>query len=283
MILVADSGSTKTSWILAGKDRESTRIATSGINPAVQDREEMVSVLADMVSSLPEIPCKIYFYGAGCRGDVRRSMAELLRSVFTDTQRVKHLEVESDLLGASRALFGNAEGIACILGTGSNSCLYDGKNMIENIPPLGYILGDEGSGAAIGKAFLNALFKNELPAWLKNEYLAETRQTYDDIIRRVYREPGANRFLASASMFIAKHIDIRQLADIVEQNIEQFFVKNVSRYSRRDLSVAAVGGMAYVYQSIFKEVAADKGFNVSKILKEPIEALADYHLEYRQT
>ena len=281
MILVADSGSTKTSWVLAGNDGISMRIGTAGINPAVQNIDDIVITMTDIVSALPETPREIHFYGAGCRGEARSSMLRLLHSVFEGEPQLEKIEVESDLLGAARALFGDEEGIACILGTGSNSCLYDGNNIVENIPPLGYILGDEGSGAAIGKAFINALFKGRLPGWLQNEYFAETGQSYDIIIHRVYRRQCANRFLASISKFIAKHMEVNELVDIVGYNFEQFFDKNVCRYSRCDLPVAAVGSIAYVYQEIFMNVASAKGFHVSKILKEPIDAIVDYHLCHR--
>ncbi len=281
MILVADSGSTKTSWVLAGNDGISMRIGTAGINPAVQNIDDIVVTMTDIASALPETPREIHFYGAGCRGEARSSMLRLLHSVFEGEPQLEKIEVESDLLGAARALFGDEEGIACILGTGSNSCLYDGNNIVENIPPLGYILGDEGSGAAIGKAFINALFKGRLPGWLQNEYFAETGQSYDIIIHRVYRRQCANRFLASISKFIAKHMEVNELTDIVEYNFEQFFDKNVCRYSRCDLPVAAVGSIAYVYQEIFMNVASAKGLHVSKILKEPIDAIVDYHLRHR--
>lgn len=281
MILVADSGSTKTSWVLAGNDGISMRIGTAGINPAVQNIDDIVITMTDIASALPEIPREIHFYGAGCRGEARSSMLRLLHLVFEGEPQLEKIEVESDLLGAARALFGDEEGIACILGTGSNSCLYDGNNIVENIPPLGYILGDEGSGAAIGKTFINALFKGRLPGWLQNEYFAETGQSYDIIIHRVYRRQCANRFLASISKFIAKHMEVNELTDIVEYNFEQFFDKNVCRYSRCDLPVAAVGSIAYVYQEIFMNVASAKGFHVSKILKEPIDAIVDYHLCHR--
>lgn len=277
MKLIADSGSTKTSWILMNGGKVEKKITTAGINPVVQTEEIVLTVLNELVCSLPITPSEIYFYGAGCRGEARQRMTDTMRIAFADTKCLRHIEVESDLYGAARALFGDSEGIACILGTGSNSCLYDGCSIVENVPPLGYILGDEGSGASLGKMFLNALFKGDLPAELADQYLTETCQTYDDVIRRVYREPNANRYLASTSLFIIKHLDIKPLADIVEYNIEQFFVKNVCRYSHSEMPVAAVGSIADAYSDIYIKVANAHGFSVSKILKEPIDALSEYH------
>ena len=273
MKLIADSGSTKTSWAVVD-DKETRMIGTAGINPAVQSEDTIMCTLHEMVSILTEGPCEIYFYGAGCRGKALLLMEQCLRQAFPDAETIC---VESDLLGAARALFGGEEGIACILGTGSNSCLYDGKVITANVPPLGYILGDEGSGAALGKMFFNALFKGDLPEELKNMYLEETRQTYDDVIRHVYREQNANRYLASTSLFIANHLDVKQLVDIVDQNFEQFFVKNVRKYGRPDLPVAAVGSIAFAYSDIFNKVASRHGYQVTRVIKEPIDALVGYH------
>ena len=273
MKLIADSGSTKTSWAVVD-DKETKMMGTAGINPAVQSEDTIMCTLHEMVSILTDGPREIYFYGAGCRGKASLFMEQCLRHAFPDADIVC---VESDLLGAARALFGGEEGIACILGTGSNSCLYDGKVITANVPPLGYILGDEGSGAALGKTFFNALFKGDLPEELKNMYLEETHQTYDDVIRRVYREQNANRYLASTSLFLANHLDLRQLVDIVEQNFEQFFVKNVRKYGRPDLPVAAVGSIAFAYSDIFNKVAARHGYQVTRVIKEPIDALVGYH------
>ena len=259
MKLIADSGSTKTSWAVVD-DKETKIIGTAGINPAVQSEDTIMCTLHEMVSILTDGPREIYFYGAGCCGKASLLMEQCLRQAFPDAETIC---VESDLLGAARALFGGEEGIACILGTGSNSCLYDGKVITANVPPLGYILGDEGSGASLGKMFFNALFKGDLPEELKNMYLEETNQTYDDVIRRVYREQNANRYLASTSLFLANHLDLRQLVDIVEQNFEQFFVKNVRKYGRPDLLVAAVGSIAFAYSDLFNKVAACHGYQVT--------------------
>ncbi len=273
MKIIADSGSTKTSWALAD-GMGAVRITTAGINPAVQTEATIEQTLSMLRMQMPRGASEIYFYGAGCRGEASLRMEKCLRETFPDAAKIC---VESDLLGAARALFGSEEGIACILGTGSNSCLYDGKVITANVPPLGYILGDEGSGAALGKMFFNALFKGDLPEELKNMYLEETHQTYDDVIRHVYREQNANRYLASTSLFLVNHLDVRQLVDIVEQNFEQFFVKNVRKYGRPDLPVAAVGSIAFAYSDIFNKVAARHGYQVTRVIKEPIDALVGYH------
>ena len=233
MKLIADSGSTKTSWAVVD-DKEIKMIGTAGINPAVQSEDTIMCTLHEMVLMLTEGPREIYFYGAGCRGKASLFMEQCLRHAFPDADIVC---VESDLLGAARALFGVEEGIACILGTGSNSCLYDGRQIVANTPALGFILGDEGGGAALGKRFLNAIFKGELPAEVRDAYLESTHLTLADIIRKVYREPMPNRFLASTSLFIGQHIereDVRQLlAD--DCGYDQYDLYRCERCERYDL------------------------------------------------
>ena len=274
MVIIADSGSTKTDWALT--DGKGFRcVKTQGINPVLMDSEAIAEVVRGEL--LPQLGTSkveaVHFYGAGVRDDMKQKMAEAFASVID----CRDMKFHSDLLGAAHALCGHHEGIACILGTGANSCLYDGKVITANVPPLGYILGDEGSGAALGKMFFNALFKGDLPEELKNMYLEETHQTYDDVIRRVYREQNANRYLASTSLFFANHLDVRQLVIIIEQNFEQFFVKNVRKYGRPDLPVAAVGSIAFAYSDIFNKVAARHGYQVTRVIKEPIDALVGYH------
>ena len=200
-ILIADGGSTKIDWtVVSGISQKAFR--SPGINPVLWDIGKIEQMLQEGLPHeiLSDVE-SVYFYGAGCLGRSAEKMQEaLMRVVAHDAE----IEVESDLLGAARALFGNERGIACILGTGSNSALYDGKEIISNIHPLGYILGDEGSGASIGKHFLNALYKGRLPESLRKDFETETGLTYDDVIDHVYRQPMANKFLASLVIFVSK-------------------------------------------------------------------------------
>jgi N-acetylglucosamine kinase-like BadF-type ATPase len=217
----------------------------------------------------------VFFYGAGCIPEKKGVVEKVLRKVFPDADRI---EVESDLLGAARAVCQHQEGLACILGTGSNSCLYDGEKIMENIPPLGYILGDEGSGAVLGKLFLNALFKGALPDGMKEDFLQSSGLSYSEIIQRVYRQPMANRFLASTSLYISEHLDVPALRDLVKQNFRDFFHKNIAQYGRHDLPVGAIGSIAYHYRDLLQEVAEGKGYKLSTVAKSPMEGLVTYHL-----
>ena len=202
MKLIADSGSTKTDWTLV--DDQGGVVATcktQGINPVHLSDDEILEILRKELV-LPSNPQEIYFYGSGIIEALKPRMERLLKEVFGSA----NVYAEGDLLGAARALFGHDEGIACILGTGANSCLYDGEKIVRNTPPLGYILGDEGSGAVLGKLFLNGIFKGSLPIFLKEKYLAWSGLDYPTIINKVYREPLANRYLASIAPFIASQI-----------------------------------------------------------------------------
>jgi N-acetylglucosamine kinase-like BadF-type ATPase len=185
--------------------------------------------------------------------------------------------VFSDLMAAARALCQHEEGIACILGTGANSCLYDGNEIVQNTPALGYILGDEGGGAVLGRMFLNAIFKNPLYAAIRDNYLAETKLTQADIINKVYRESMANRFLATTSLFISQHLDNTLLSNLVVQNFREFFSHNIVPYQRFDLPVHFVGSMAHHYEEQLEQAAKAEGFRLGRVMKSPMEGLISYH------
>lgn len=283
-ILISDSGSTKTDWCLlerldGDEFRVSMRTTTQGMNPVHQERTELVKILEEEL--LPHLPLEsssewqCFFYGAGCVGD----HAAMLKTILSELLPIKmnKIEVASDLLAAARALCGNQEGIACILGTGSNSCYYNGTDIVDNIPPLGYILGDEGSGAVLGRMFLNALYKGDLPADTREILQKETGLTYVDIINKVYRQPMANRFLASLTRFIAAHMDLKGMRELVIDNFRSFLRKNVLKYGRKDLPVGAVGSVAYYFQEEFYEALMMEECLCGTILQAPMNGLISYH------
>ena len=292
-VLVADSGSTKTDWVLL--DENGKRFfRTQGINPVLMPEAEIAAILqCELLTEIPtDAPIDIHFYGAGIRPEFVGKMEQAFQQAFAagspfaaigsasaTVPPVGGIEggFFSDLLGAARALCGHSEGIACILGTGSNSCLFDGEKIVKNTPALGYILGDEGSGSALGKAFLNAIFKGLLPAELRDDFLVESGLSLDEIIRKVYREPMPNRFLASTSLYIGRHIDDDALKTLVIDNFRRFFRHNIVPYDRRDLAVNFVGSIACHYEKLLREAAEQEGFQVGKILATPIDALCEYH------
>ena len=281
MKLIADSGSTKTDWcMISGKDIVA-RVNTQGINPFHQDKNVIEKVIRTELLPSIDVPVEVvdavYFYGAGCVDAVIPAMTETLQYIF---QSAKIVEVHSDLVAAARSLFGQENGIACILGTGSNSCLYKNGKITANIPPLGYILGDEGSGAALGRLFFNGIFKGGLPEEIRDLYMKETGYTYSNIINKVYREPLANRFLASVSAFINAHkSEYPQLQELVINNFRAFFQNNIARYNNVRLKVGAIGSIAYYYKKELCKAAELEGYEFSDIEKAPMGGLLSYHSE----
>ncbi|MFW5510342.1 MAG: ATPase [Prevotella sp.] len=272
-ILIADGGSTKIDWtVVSGISQKTFR--SPGINPVLWDIGKIEQMLHEGLPHeiLSDVE-SVYFYGAGCLGRSAEKMQEaLMRVVAHDAE----IEVESDLLGAARALFGNERGIACILGTGSNSALYDGKEIISNIHPLGYILGDEGSGASMGKHFLNALYKGRLPESLREDFETETGLTYDDVIDHVYRQPMANKFLASLVIFVSKRR--KECAELLNEEFDNFIEKDILPYNHCELPVGIVGGVGYEFHEELKEIFLRHGLKLNKVVARPMENLVDYHL-----
>ena len=276
MILIADSGSTKTEWALI--DQETVvRYYTQGINPVHQKRDAILRILREeLLSSLEAGEVNsVFFYGSGVRPELEAPMADVLREAFPKAEIV---EAHSDLLGAARALYGYNYGIASILGTGANSCLYDGEKIVMNTPAMGYVLGDEGSGAALGKRLLHDLYKGVLSEEIVSGFEAETGLTLPEIIDKVYRQPMPNRFLASLSEYVHHHLaDWLELRRLVMDNFTDFFRFNIAPYQRRDLPVSFVGSLAHYYQAELREVARSLGYTVGAVTRSPIEGLVRYH------
>ena len=285
MILIADCGSTKIDWCLATRNGGDSaaivnRIFTGGINAVMLTEEEIRLKIADEL--LPQLGDaasdveEIYLYGAGCLAEevcdnVRRALSACLPSA-------QKIDVHTDLLAAARALCGHSEGIACIMGTGSNSCYYDGKEIAENVSPLGYILGDEGSGAVLGRRLVGDVLKRQLPADLCEKFLSQYQLDRLTIIRRVYREPQANRFLASLSPFLLENIDCPKVRELVLSSFGDFFRRNVMQYPGVDhLPVNFVGSIAWHYRPLLDETARGCGCRVGEVLKSPMDGLLKFH------
>jgi N-acetylglucosamine kinase-like BadF-type ATPase len=216
----------------------------------------------------------VYFYGSGVRPEVEGRVEGLLRESFPDAKTV---QAHSDLLGACRALCGDEAGIACILGTGANSCVYDGKKIVHNTPALGYILGDEGSGAVLGKHLLHDLYTGVLPHNLRLTFEKEMGLELSEIINKVYREPQANRFLASLSEFIHRHLDEEGIRQLVYNTFSDFVNYHISRYGRHDLPLSFVGSIAYYYQEQLQLIVQMLDYEMGTILKSPLQGLVAYH------
>ena len=277
MILIADSGSTKTDWVLADENLQRHPFTTSGINPFILSVEQIENILVTQIhigidrSTIKEI----YFYGAGCSDEVRCGMIkDSLKKLFSNAE----IEVNHDLLGAARALCGNEKGIAAILGTGSNSCLYDGEKITEAIPSLGYILGDEGSGAHIAKKFIAAYIYREMPADLKSKVDAEGI-TKEDVIQNLYDSPAPSAYLAGYMAIITKHIQHPFISSLVKNCFAEFLERHVCRYTGfKETPMHCTGSVAFNFSNLLKEAAAEKKVTVGRIIDKPINTLADFHL-----
>lgn len=275
MILIADSGSTKTDWCMVENGETILRFKTKGINPFFQTEEEIQKEIeTGLLPGLNGIqPTAIYFYGAGCAFPEKNEMIRRAINRYLPAP----VEVGSDLLAAARALCGNRPGIACILGTGSNSCQYDGKEIVKNISPLGFILGDEGSGAVLGKLLIGDVLKDQLPPALKEQFLAEYGLTPALIMDRVYRQPFPNRFLAGLSPFISAHLDEPAIWELVTRSFLAFFTRNVKQYDYLELPVHLTGSIAWYYQTVLKDIASDLGILTGTIIQSPMDGLIAYH------
>lgn len=278
MIIIADSGSTKTEWIVG--ELAELSVTTKGINPVRDTKEEILDVFStELMPKLFSSPAirqsdvtEVHFYGAGCIPPFSQSVKEALEEHFP--QAVAH--VYSDLLGAVRALCGREEGIACILGTGSNSCLCKEGEIVKNISPLGYILGDEGSGAVLGRTLLSEMLKGNLQD-LWEDFTQRYSLSVSDIINKVYRQPQANRFLASLVPFIKEHADNPSVKEMAVNEFTRFLQRNVIPYGRPDLPVNFVGGVANNFTDEIKTACTLCGLNLGKIIARPAEEMRKYH------
>jgi N-acetylglucosamine kinase-like BadF-type ATPase len=276
MILIADSGSTKTHWCLVQSGVVVSEIFTDGINPFYQTDMEITALLdTQLIPRLPSAEIKkIFFYGAGCSFPEKKMMVSLaLINFFNDAI----IEVQSDLLAAARSLFQHEKGIACILGTGSNSCFYDGYEIAQNVSPLGFILGDEGSGAVLGKLLVADCLKNQVPEWLSEKLLDEYELTPAIILENVYKKPFPNRFLAKFTPFLLEHIEEPAIFNLVYDSFDAFFLRNVMQYPLEDVEVGFVGSIAYYFKDTLEIVASERGIVVSQITQSPMEGLVRFH------
>lgn len=275
MILIADSGSTSTNWVLVEHGKSVQSLFTPGINPFYQTPEEIAGEIATLTLNVKPSSVKaIYFYGAGCVADKIEMVKQAIAQSFTQSQ----IYVESDLVAAARGLLQHEAGIACILGTGSNSCFYDGKDIVSNVSPLGFILGDEGSGAVLGKKFIADCLKNQLPEDLKNKFLTTFGLTANDIINHVYRKPFPNRYLAQFTPFLAENMAEPAIYNLIFDSFTDFFVRNVMQYPNFDeYPVSFVGSIAYYFKDILEVVAFELGITLGEIKQSPLEGLVAFH------
>ncbi len=278
MILVADSGSSKTNWRLFDNKHGIRSVQTFGLNPYFVDAAGVTKVIdKDLLPYLdPRDVKEVYFYGSGCcDSDKIRTIEYPLRDIF----RGADVTVESDLLGTARALCGNHEGLVGILGTGSNSSIYDGASFPAHINSLGFILGDEGSGAVLGKQLLKHYFEYKMPKELSDDFTHRYPLSLDKALTRIYREPFPNRFLSSFAPFASLHTNHPWMQTLLLQHFEEFFIHMVTiyqNYQRYGLYLS--GSVAFAFKDMIETLADKFGIRLQKVIQQPIDYLLQYHL-----
>ncbi|QCQ35551.1 hypothetical protein IA74_005265 [Bacteroides fragilis] len=275
MKLIAESGSTRTEWALVEDNHLVQRVFTEGLNPFFQTRRE---ISRSVRLGLPESFFKkkldqVYYYSAGCSSYEKKNIlgASLVAQFKTPIQ------VESDLLAAARGLFKCESGIACILGTGSNSCFYDGKIVVKNVKAAGYILGDEGSGAVLGKLFLADLLKGLAPKELASEFHEKFRISANDVMESVYNLPFPNRFLGTIAYFLGDYMDNEYVYNLLTNNLRSFFNRSVCQYDYMNYPIRFVGSLAYAYSDTLRKVAREFGVEIDVIEETPMNGLIEFH------
>lgn len=276
MILIADSGSTKTHWSVVDRGQLVHQVFTKGMNPYFQTPEEMGEEIANAL--IPNLDSnhfrEIHFFGAGCLPEKVPSVREVLSTYF-DVEG--EIEVDTDMLAAAKGLCGRKPGIVCIMGTGSNSCFYDGERIVDNVSPLGFILGDEGSGAVLGKLLVGDILKNQMGIELKEKFLNQFSLTQAEIIERVYRQPFPNRFLASISPFLIQNIEEPTIYQLVLNAFKAFLTRNVMQYDYKNNKAHFIGSIAFHYKEVLIAAAKEVGVEVGTIIQSPMTGLHTYY------
>lgn len=282
MILIADSGSTKTTWVLLDGKTKIYEAHTQGFSPSFQNAETIANIMRAELSKeiLQEKTNKglqIFYYGTGCSTlEKKQTVSDALHSIFTEARII----INHDLLASALALCGNEPGIACILGTGSNSCYFDGKEIKENVMSLGYFFGDHGSGAHIGKTFLQNYLEDNLSPDLQTKFTALPEFNKEYILHHVYQKPMPQRFLAAYTKIMGSHLEHDYINDLVKKCFADFFIHQVEKYTlHKEVKISFVGSVAFYFQKQLHEVMAERGLHPGIILQSPMEGLVKYHIE----
>lgn len=275
--LIADSGSTKTDWVLMKGSTLIKEIKTNGFNPYFQTREqiipELIAGLKPHLIGLEQID-ELYYYGAGCSTNENCAM---IKECLSSAIEIGEIFVAHDLLASARAVCKNKPGIACILGTGSNSCLFDGEKITENVPSFGYLWGDYGSGAQIGKYFIKHFFEETLPNDLRSAF-EDSGYNREAILSGVYKNAMPSRYLASINSFVNLHLEHPFIKELIKVCFNSFFVHQINKYtSSKKYKVHSVGSIGFYYKDLLKETASNHGYEIGNIIRSPIEGLMEYH------
>ncbi|HRD56555.1 MAG TPA: N-acetylglucosamine kinase [Ferruginibacter sp.] len=275
-ILIADSGSTKTEWcFLEGKKKK--KIETQGLSPYFLTTEQIKEVIQkELFPKLKNtVPDSVYFYGTGCSNPANAAIVKKAIAFFYNRAVIK---VDHDLMGAAKALCGDSKGIACILGTGSNSCFYNGKKIVKNSPGLGYVLGDEGSGAYLGKKVIQYFLYQTFDEDLMERFRAKFNTTTVEILESVYKKPLPNRYLAGFTSFLVENRGHFMVENIIEDGLNDFFFNHIYKYRESwTLPINFVGSVAYGFKDVLKDLCNSYELQLGKVIKNPMDGLITYH------
>ncbi len=278
MLLIADSGSSKTDWRLVTEEGKTVgAIQTPGLNPYFLSVQEIAAIIKEQILPIAYSVDKVYFYGAGC--GLPQKIKQVKEAIQYAFPALTTVEVAGDILGAARSLLQDKPGVCCILGTGANSCVYDGANIIDNVPSLGYILADWGGGSVLSKDFISLLLQEKLPSEITEDFRETFGYDRQQILDNIYNKPLANRYLASFTPFLLKYAENALCKEIIYRNFQQFFAYYVQQYKRTmaDFKVGMVGSVAFHFSRYLLDVAGSMDISVEKIVKNPMEGLVQYH------
>lgn len=277
MILIADSGSTKTEWKIINREMPIDSVFTAGINPYFLPMDEIFLLLRRELKEYEGREFdKIYFYGTGCNSESKNNT---VREAIGKFCKASEIFIGTDLLGAARSLCQNEPGIACIMGTGSNSCYYDGSSIAANVSPLGYILGDEGGGAVLGRKLISAVLKKQVPAEVINLFFETYKLTPQEILESVYMKPFPNRFLGQFAKFYSANKDIVELREILTVSFEEFIVRNILQYRLAGtLPVHFTGSISFHFRQIIEDLLTQFNLTAGKFTLSPMTDLIKYHI-----
>lgn len=278
-ILIADSGSTKTEWVLLNEKGERKYCGSDGLNPYFRTFGQLSEAIRGSVKKdFSDVQIdRVYFYGSGSGNESRKA---ILGNAIKENFAQAEINIESDLLGAAIACFGKEKGIACILGTGSNSCVYNGIRIEKGIPSLGFVLGDEGGGGYFGKRILNGYYYKTMPEDLRKAIEETSDMALEGILHKVYEEPQANRFVASFSKILGTYKDHPYIQEMVRKGFEAFADKQLAYFDEsKSLGIGFVGSIASVYQNTLEEVLNERNMTLSVVIRKPLERLIEFHLE----
>lgn len=278
MKIIADCGGTKSEWRVLHLDGSADRYISGGMNASTMSADTITGIISETIKKISATDCsaaEIYLYMAGIPSE---SLRDSIHKTITGYFPASHLEIQSDLLGAARAACGHRPGIAAILGTGSNSCQYDGNAITRRVYSSGFILGDEGSAATLGKMFIADFLKGLVPSEISEDFASRYPSDYSTIISNVYRSEGSpSGYLGSFAPFIMEHYDHPYIKELVDGNFRAFIRRSLKQYDTERYPVGVVGGFGYALSDIFRRIASEEGITVSSFVKAPIDGIVEFH------